>query len=184
MPSESDRRGEARDATRSRASAKLGRLTIIEADVTTPASAASIIPMLTPREIPKSSALMMSCFGLGVDPTRTIQANAKQVHQHPRPMPGKRDSTRLVGVVKIDWDLLDLQAVKTRDEEAFDIEAETAQSLTREDYLRGMSGESLESCLGVQNSGQENLLRQSVEETAHQVPGVEIVKKSRAHHVS
>src|SRR5438552_17976407 len=95
MPSESDGRGEARDTTRSRASAKLCRLTIIEADVTTPASAASIIPLLTPREIPKSSALMMSCFGLGVDPTRTIQTNATQVHHNPRPMPCKRDRARL-----------------------------------------------------------------------------------------
>src|SRR5256712_11114685 len=160
MPSESDGRGEARDTTRSRASAKLGRLTIIEADVTTPASAASIIPMLTPCEIPKSSALMMSCFGLGVDPTRTIQANAKQIHQHPRPMPGKRDRARLVAVVEIDRHLLDLQAVQTRDEETFEIEAETAESLTREDYLCSTGSETFESSLGVENAGKENLLRQ------------------------
>jgi hypothetical protein len=34
--------------------------TITDADVTMPASAASIIPVLTPREMPKSSALIMS----------------------------------------------------------------------------------------------------------------------------
>src|SRR5438876_12460722 len=129
MPSESDGRREARDTTRSRASAKLGRLTIIEADVTTPASTASIIPMLTPREIPKSSALMMSCFGLGVDPTRTIQANAKQIHQHPRSMPDKRDRARLVAVVEIDRYLLDLQTVQARDEETLEVEAETTERL-------------------------------------------------------
>src|SRR5438552_10862516 len=184
MPSESDRRGEARDATRSRASAKLGRLTIIEADVTTPASAASIIPMLTPREIPKSSALMMSCFGLGVDPTRTIQANAKQVHQHPRPMPCKRDRARLVAVVEIDRHLFDLQAVQPRDEETFQVEAETAERLARENYLRRVGGESFESSLGVEDARQENFLRQSVEDAAHQVSSVEIMKKSRAHHVA
>src|SRR6266581_9447444 len=169
MPSESDGRGAARGTTRSRASAKSGRLTISEAAVTTPASAASIIPMLTPREIPKSSALMMSRVGLGVDTTRSISADADQIHQHLGPMPGKRDRARLVAIIEVHRDLLDLQTVQTRDEQTFKVEAEAAQRLTREDCLCRAGRESLESSLGVQNAGQENLLRQPVEDTAHQV---------------
>src|SRR6266568_6367994 len=130
MPSESDGRGAARGTTRSRASAKLGRLTIIEAEVTTPASAASIIPMLTPREIPKSSALMISRVGLGVDPTRTVSPDAHQIHQHRGPMFDKRDSARLIAVVEVHRHLFDLHAVQTRDEKAFEVEPESAQCLT------------------------------------------------------
>jgi hypothetical protein len=40
------------ERARSAASLNAGRFTIIDAEVTPPASAASIIPMLTPREIP------------------------------------------------------------------------------------------------------------------------------------
>jgi hypothetical protein len=79
--------------------------------VTTPVVAASSIPVLTPRENPKSSAFTMSRLELGVDPTRTISADADQVHQHLGTVLGKGDGARLVAVVKIDRNLLDLEAV-------------------------------------------------------------------------
>jgi hypothetical protein len=115
----------------------------MDAEVTTSITAASIIPMLTPREIPKSSALMMRRVGLGVDPTRTISADADQIHQHLSPMPGKRDRARLVAVVKVHRNLLNLQTVQTRDEEALEVEAEAAQRLAREDRLRRTGSKSL-----------------------------------------
>src|SRR6266550_161406 len=172
------------DIARSSASANSGRLTIIEAEVTAPASAASIIPMLTPREIPKSSALMMRCFGSGVNPTRTIEPDANEIHQHLGAMPGKGDRARLVAVVKVHRYLLDLQAVEARDEKRFQVEAESAQRLTREDYLGRMGGESLESGLGVEDAGEKNLLREPIEDTTHQVSCVEIMEKCRAHDVT
>src|SRR5450759_859084 len=140
--------------------------------------------MLTPREIPKSSALMMRRVGLGVDPTHTISADADQIHHHPRPVPRKRDRARLVAVVKVHRHLLDLQAVQPRDEETFEVEAETAQRLTCEDYLRRTGGKSFESGLGVQNARQKDRLCQPVEEPAHQVTSVEIVKEGGTHHVA
>jgi hypothetical protein len=85
--------------------------------------------MLTPREIPKSSALMMSRVELGVYPTRTISADANEIHQHPGPMPGERNSARLVAVVKVHRNLLDLQTVQARNEETLEVETKTAQRL-------------------------------------------------------
>jgi hypothetical protein len=155
-----------------------------EADVTTPAAAASIIPMLTPREIPKSSALMMSRFVLGVDPTRTIPTDAYQIHHHLSSMPGKRNRAWLVAIVKVDRNLIDLHAVQTRDEETLEIEPEAAYSLARKDHLRRPGRESLQPSLRVQDSREKNLLRQFVEQSAHHVPRVEIVKKSRTHHIA
>src|SRR5258706_10733278 len=125
MPSE--RRGT--DSARSRASAKSGKLTITDAEVTTPAAATSTIPVLTPREIPKSSALMMRRVALGVDPTRAISTDVDHVHQHLRSVPGERNRAWLVAVVEVHGDLLDLQPVEPRDEETLQIETKSTQRL-------------------------------------------------------
>src|SRR2546423_2064837 len=92
-----------------------GRRTISNTDFPAPIATASTIPMLTPGEIPKSSALMISRFESGVKSTRTVSANAHQVHQHRRAMPCKRDRARLLAVVKVDRHLLDLETVQSSD---------------------------------------------------------------------
>src|SRR5438105_13914953 len=127
---------------------------------------------------------MMRRFGLGVNPTRTISTDTEQVHQHRCSMPRKRDSARLVVVMKVHRHLLDLQAVQTRDEKTFEIEAEAAQRLSRTNDLRRARCEALEPGLSVQNAGQQDPLRQSVEDAAHKVPSVEIMEERRTHHVA
>src|SRR5438045_1592636 len=126
----------------------------------------------------------MRRFGLGVDPTCAVSADAEQVHQHRSSMSRKRDSARLVVVMEGHRYLLDLQSVQARDEETLEIEPEAAESLARENNLRRARSKSLESRLCVQNAGQQDPLRQSVEGAAHEVPGVEIMEERRAHHVA
>src|SRR5437868_685507 len=135
------------------ASAKACRLTISEAEVTTPASAASMTPMLTPREIPKSSALIMSRGRSGVDLTRAVAANASEIDQHPGAVSEKRNGDRLVAVVEVHRNLFDFQMVEACDEQTLEVEPESFQCLSREDDLRRARTESLQPGLGVQNAG-------------------------------
>jgi len=113
------------DCARRTPSSNARKFTIIEAALTMPASAASIIPELTPFERPKSSALTMSRLGLGVESTCTISADADQIHEHLGSVLDEGDRGRLVAVMKIHRHLRDLEMVRPGNEEAFEIEAET-----------------------------------------------------------
>src|ERR1700686_4232271 len=121
---------------------------------------------------------------LVVDPTRSISADANQVHQHLDSVLGEGDSARLVVVVKIDRNLLDLEVVPSGDEQTFQVESETAERLPGENRLGGVGGEAFEPCLGVENSRKKDPLSEPVEQAAHEMPGVEIVEKGRTHHIA
>src|ERR1700694_1459239 len=123
---------------------------------------------------------MMSCLELRVDPTRTVSADAYQVHQHLGPVLGERNRARLVAVVKVHRYLLDLEVVRPGDEQTLQVESKATECLTREDRLRGVCGEAFESRLSVENPWKQHHLCEFVEQAAHQVARVEIVKKSRA----
>src|ERR1700674_316369 len=126
---------------------------------------------------------MMSCLELRVDPTRTVSADAYQVHQHLGPVLGEGNRARLVAIMKVHRYLLDLEVVRSGDEQTFQVEAKATECLTREDRLRGVCGEAFESRLGVENPWKQHQLRELVEQAAHEVTRVEIVEKSRTHHV-
>ena len=126
----------------------------------------------------------MSRLELGVDPTRTISADADQVHQHLGTMLGEGDRAWLVTIMKVDGNLLDLEVVRSGNEQTFEVESETTKRLTREDRLRGARSEPFEPRLGVENAWKKDHLREPVEQAAHEVSGIEIVEKSRTHYVT
>src|SRR6266566_6488108 len=140
---------------RAKVSSKSSRFTIIEAEVTAPASAASRIPVVTPRERPKSSAFMISRRSLSVYATRSVAPHAHQVREHLGSVLHEGDRARLVPIVKVHRGLLDFQAVAAGDIKALEIKSETVKREPRENDLRCFGGEPLQAGLRVQNSGKQ-----------------------------
>ena len=99
-------------------------------------------------------------------------------------MPGEGDRARLLVVVEVNRHLLDLETVQTSDEKTFEIESKAAKGLARKNNFSGARRETLESGLGIENSREENLLRESVEQSAHQMSRVKVAEESRAHYVA
>src|ERR1700736_730130 len=126
----------------------------------------------------------MSRRELRVDPTRTISADADQVHQHLDSMLGEIDSGRLVVVVIIHRHLLDLEVVRSGNEQTLEVEPEPTKCLTREDLFCGIRGKAFEPRLGVENSRKQDQLGELVEQAAHEVARIEIVEKRRTHYVT
>src|SRR2546423_14037499 len=101
---------------------------------------------------------MMSRLELRVDPTRTVSADADQVHQHLDSVLGERDSARFVVVVKVNRDLLDLEVVRAGNEQRLQVESEAAEGLTGKDRLRGAGSEPFQPGLSVENTRKKDPL--------------------------
>src|SRR5205807_1110561 len=151
-----------------------------ETDDTTPAACASRMPSFTPDDSPKSSAFTTRRPPLGVAPPPVIPTDARQVAQHGRRIGREAHGARLVVVAILHRRLPYPEPVFTRDVQQLDIEPEPGDGEAREDQLGGTRGEGLEPGLRVQDPGQERDAHHPVEQPAHQVPGVEVMKERRA----
>src|SRR5262249_35606843 len=137
------------------ASPNPGVLTITETAETLPASNASQMPRLTASESPKSSALMTTRARSFTRASAIVSAaasagpNPGHLRDHRAEVVRESDGARLVVVVERHRDLLDSEALASRNVETLDVEGESGDGHVLEDGFGGLRGEALEPRLGV-----------------------------------
>src|SRR5208337_3013523 len=110
------------------ASSNAAPLAIRLVEVTIPRRWASMMPRLTPRVIPRSSALTTSCFtASGVAPSDRIEPHPHEIAQRADRIADEVDRTGLGKIAELDRNLADVQIEAFGDIEHFDVESKTVQ---------------------------------------------------------
>src|SRR5205807_1887116 len=102
------------------------------------------------------------------------EANA--VSHHP-------DGAGLLTIAKDHRNLRDAQRIHSRREQALEVKAESGYPKLREDAVSRGSGKTLEPCLRVTKTGKKYRAHDCVQDPAHQMPRIHVVKESRTYHV-